>query len=144
MVKPPRHFWRIRILEIDDDVFVPVEQPVLPRMLGLVGHAAQMELRVAVEFFAVEPVKKRGRSGTIKATIVKAQSNLGHKRSEPDPPTESTDTRSKAHKDVRVDAESQAETPDAQQALFSASFLVRWRQPRNHSSPCRSKASNSV
>src|SRR5215472_13009705 len=89
MVKPPRHLWRIRILEIDDDVFVSVEQPVLPRMLGLVGHAAQMKLRVAVEFLAVEPVKKRGRSGTIKATIVKAQSNLGHKRSEPDPPTES-------------------------------------------------------
>src|SRR5215469_12589905 len=101
MIKPPGHFGRVRVLEIDDDILVSVEKPILPRVFCFVGHPAEAEFSFGVEMFPVETVEKRRRSGAIEAAIVKAQSDLGHRErislASPGVPVR----RSKAHYDVR-------------------------------------------
>jgi hypothetical protein len=82
-----------------------------------------MEFRLPVEFLPVKSVEKRRGRGPIKASVVETQSNLRHKPSMSDPPTESPATRSKANKDVRVFAESQVETFDARKRPFLGPFL---------------------
>src|SRR5467141_4030639 len=47
-------------------------------MRGAVGHAAEVEFGGGIEAFAVETVKQGGGSGTIEATIVKAEPYAGH------------------------------------------------------------------
>ena len=80
MVEPPGHFWRIRILEIDDHVLVAIEEPVFPWLHRPMGHAREVEIRVGVEAFPVKTIKERGGSGAIKAAVVEAQADSGHER----------------------------------------------------------------
>src|SRR3974377_82355 len=79
MIKPPGHFWRVGILEIDDDILIAVEKRILPGVFCFVGHPAEAEFSFGVEMFPVETVEKRRRSGAIEAAIVKAESDLGHR-----------------------------------------------------------------
>jgi hypothetical protein len=44
-----------------------------------VRHSREAEFRVLVEAFAIKTVKESGGSGAIKAAIVKAEPDLGHK-----------------------------------------------------------------
>ncbi len=41
-------------------------------------HSRKLEFRFAVNTFAVEAVEQRRRSGSVKAAVVKAQSDFGH------------------------------------------------------------------
>jgi hypothetical protein len=78
MVEPPGHFRRVRILEIDDSVFVAVEEAWSPRLGGPVGHASETKIRVGIELFLVETVEKSGGGGPIKAAVMEAQPDAGH------------------------------------------------------------------
>jgi hypothetical protein len=80
MVKPPGHLRRIRILEIDDHVFVAVKQPIFPGLHRAVRHTREVEIRVIMEAFPVKTIENRSGSGAIKATVVKAQADSGHER----------------------------------------------------------------
>ena len=80
MVKPPGHFRRIRILEIDDYVLVSVKQAIFPGLHRAVRHAREVEIRVSVKTFPVKTIENRGGSGAIKAAVVKAQADSGHER----------------------------------------------------------------
>src|SRR5229473_5186525 len=80
MVEPPGHFRGVGKFEIHDDVLVAIEEAGFPGLRGPVGHAREAELRVLVEAFAIKTVKESGGSSAIKAAIVKAEPDLGHKR----------------------------------------------------------------
>src|ERR1700757_4231810 len=79
MIEPPGDFWRIGIFEIDDGVFVAVKQPLFPGVLGLVGHAAEVEFGLGIETFPVKAVKKRCGSSAIETAIMETESDLGHR-----------------------------------------------------------------
>src|SRR4029077_21186507 len=78
MIEPPGHLRRIRVLEVNDDVLVAVEQAFFPRMLGFMGHAGEIKLGVGILAFAIKAVEQRGRGGTVETTIVKTESDIGH------------------------------------------------------------------
>jgi hypothetical protein len=80
MIEPPSHLGRVGILEIDDDVFVAVEQFVFPRLNCAVCHSSEMKLGIRVEALPIEAVEKCSGSGTVEAAVVEAQSNSGHER----------------------------------------------------------------
>src|SRR5215468_9455414 len=80
MVKPPGDLRGIRILEIHNDVLVAIEKVPFPGLCRTVSHAREMKPGVGIKPLAIEAVKKCGRSGAIKAAVVKAQSNFGHGR----------------------------------------------------------------
>jgi hypothetical protein len=80
MVKPPGHLRRIRILEVDDHVFVAIKQAIYPGLHRTMGHPREMEVRIIMEAFPVKTIEERGGSGAIKATVVKAQADSGHER----------------------------------------------------------------
>src|ERR1700757_4604672 len=78
VVKPPGDFRRVRILEIDDDVFVAIEKTCSPGLRSAMRHSGEMELCSRIIFFFVEAVKEsRGRC-TVKAAVMKAQPYTGH------------------------------------------------------------------
>jgi hypothetical protein len=79
MVEPPGHFRRIRKLKIHDDVFVAIEQAGFPGLRGAVSHPREAELCGIVKAFAIKAVEESGGSCAIKAAIVKAEPDLGHK-----------------------------------------------------------------
>src|SRR5260221_2930933 len=79
MVKPPGDFRRIGVLEINDGVFVAIEQALFPRMLGLMGHPAEAEFGLGIEVLPIKAVKKRRGSGAIETAIMETQSDLGHR-----------------------------------------------------------------
>src|SRR5438552_16027876 len=79
MDKPPRHFRRIRKLEIYNYIFVAVEEACFPGLLRAVRHPCKTELRALVKSLAIKPVKESGRSGAIKTAIVKTEPDLGHR-----------------------------------------------------------------
>ena len=80
MVEPPGHFRRIGVLEIHDDVLIPVEQTVRPGLRCAMRHAGQRELRIGIESFAVKTVKQRRGRCTVEAPVVKAESYSSHRR----------------------------------------------------------------
>src|SRR5207245_2324659 len=79
MVEPPRQFRRIGKFEIYNYIFVAVEQPRFPGLRCAVRHSREAEFCVLVKTFAVKPVKESGGSSAIKAAIVKAEPDLGHR-----------------------------------------------------------------
>jgi hypothetical protein len=78
VVEPPGDFGRVRVLEIDDGVFVAIEQAGSPRLRSPVGHAGEAELRRGIEFFLVKAVEKSGGGGAIKTAVVETQPDAGH------------------------------------------------------------------
>src|SRR5260221_5906651 len=83
MVEPPGHFRRIRILKIDDCVFIAVKQAGYPRLRGAMGHSSEVKFRFGVEAFLIEPIEQSGGGGAIKTTVVEAQAYSGHERAGP-------------------------------------------------------------
>jgi hypothetical protein len=79
MIEPPGQFRRIGKLEIHDDVFVAIEETRFPGLRGAVRHPREAELRGLVKSFAIKAVKESSRSSAVKAAIVKAEPDLGHK-----------------------------------------------------------------
>src|SRR5438552_18102556 len=79
MAEPPRHFRRIRKLEINNYIFVAVEEACFPALRRAVRHPSKTEVRCLVKSLAIKPVKESGRSGAIKTAIVKTEPNLGHR-----------------------------------------------------------------
>jgi len=79
MVEPPGHFRRIGKFEIDNYVFVAVEEARFPGLRGAVRHSRKAKFRVLVKTLAVKSVKESGGSGAIKTAIVKAEPDLGHR-----------------------------------------------------------------
>jgi hypothetical protein len=78
VVKPPGDFGRVGILEIDDGVFISIEEAGSPRLLRSVGHSGEAELGGGIEFFLVKAVEQSGGGGPIKASIVEAEPDAGH------------------------------------------------------------------
>jgi hypothetical protein len=78
MVEPPGNFRGIRILEIDDDIFVAVEEAVVPGLRGAVRHAGEAELGGGIEALAVKAVKESSGGGSVKATVVETEPDPGH------------------------------------------------------------------
>ncbi len=78
MVKPPGNFRGIRILEVDDNIFIAVEEAFIPGLRGAVRHAGEAELGGGVEALAVKAVKKSSGGGSVKATIVETEPDPGH------------------------------------------------------------------
>src|SRR5947199_7194785 len=79
MVEPPGHFRRVGKLEVHDDVFVAIKQSRFPGLRGAMSHPREAELRGLVKAFAIKAVEERSGSCAIKAAIVKAEPDLGHK-----------------------------------------------------------------
>jgi hypothetical protein len=79
MVEPPGDFGRIRVLEINDGIFVAVEETLFPRVLGLMSHPAEVEFGLGIKAFPVKAVKKRRGSSAIETAIMETQSDLGHR-----------------------------------------------------------------
>src|SRR6202035_446472 len=78
VVEPPADFGRVRVLEIDDGVFVAIEKTGSPRLRGAMGHAGKAEFRCGIEFLLVKAVEKSCRGGPIKTAVVEAQPDAGH------------------------------------------------------------------
>src|SRR5215472_13853311 len=78
MIEPPRHLWRIGILEIHDDVFVSVEDAVLPRLCRPVGHAGKFKFGVPVKFLKEKAVEESSGGRAVKAAIVETKPDLCH------------------------------------------------------------------
>jgi len=79
VVEPPGHFRRVGKFKIYDDVFVAIEQTRLPGLRRAVRHSGEAEFRILVESFAIKTVEESSGSSAIKAAIVKAEPDLGHK-----------------------------------------------------------------
>src|SRR4051812_16981932 len=75
MIKPPGDAGRIRILEIDDHIFIAVEYAVVERLTRAVSHARQPELAVRIHAFAIKSRKNSGGRGSIEAPVMKAQAD---------------------------------------------------------------------
>src|SRR5947207_972462 len=76
MVKPPRHFRRIRKLEIYNYIFVAVEEACFPGLRRAVRHPCKTELRALVKSLAIKHVKDSGGSRAIKTAIEKSEHEL--------------------------------------------------------------------
>src|ERR1700730_2134226 len=79
MIKPPGYLGRVRILEIHNHILVAVKQPVLPGVLGAVCHPREREIGAVVETLAIETIEQRSGCCAVETTVVKAESNLGHR-----------------------------------------------------------------
>jgi len=78
MVEPPGYFWRVGIFEINDRIFIAIEDAILPRRHSPVGHAAKSEFSVLIEALTVKAVKQRSRSRAVKTSIVEAKPCASH------------------------------------------------------------------
>lgn len=78
VVEPPGNFRRVRVLEIDDGVFVAIEEAGSPRLLRAMGHTCETELRGRIKRFLIKTIEQSSRGGAIKATIVETQPDAGH------------------------------------------------------------------
>jgi hypothetical protein len=76
MIEPPGNLRRARIFEINDHIFVAVKQPLLKGLDGTMGHAGITKDRLRINALAVKARKQSGRSRTIEATIVEAETDL--------------------------------------------------------------------
>src|SRR5690349_25088395 len=78
MIEPPGKLRRIRVLEVDNYVFIAVEDSALPGVARAVSHAAEMKLGGGVEAFAIKAIEERGGGGAVKAAIVKTEPYASH------------------------------------------------------------------
>ena len=78
VVEPPSDFGRVRVLKIDDGIFVAIEEAGSPGLRSPMGHACKAELRGGIEFFPVKAVEKSGGGGPIKTSVVEAEPDAGH------------------------------------------------------------------
>ena len=78
MIEPPGDLWRPGILEINDNILIAVEDAILPRLGGPVGHTGELELSAHVKFLSVKAVKKSRGGRAIKAAIVETEPYLFH------------------------------------------------------------------
>lgn len=78
VIEPPGDFRRVRVLEIDDGVFVAIEEAGSPRLGSTMGHTGEAELRGGIKRFLVKAIEQSSRGGAIKATIVETQPDAGH------------------------------------------------------------------
>jgi hypothetical protein len=79
MIEPPGYFRRIRIFEIDNDVFVAVKEAGLPWRHSAMGHARKMKFRGGVEALAIKAIEQGRRRSSVKAAIVEAKPYTGHR-----------------------------------------------------------------
>ncbi len=114
MVKPPGHARRARVFEIDDGVFIAVEQGFREGMPRLVRHPREMKLRARPDALPKKAVEDRRRRRAVEASVVKAQSNFDRVRHSPPSlhPIAKHKSRWKALKDGRVRQECQDEKED--------------------------------
>src|SRR5580658_561279 len=78
VVEPPSYFGGVRVLEINDGVFVAIKEAGSPRLRCAMSHAGETELGGRIELFSVKAVEESGGGGPIEATVVKAQPYAGH------------------------------------------------------------------
>ena len=78
MVEPPSELWGIGIFEVDDDIFVAVENIAFPGLRGAMGHAGEAKFGVAVKAFAIKTIEERSRGGAVEAAVVKTEPYTGH------------------------------------------------------------------
>jgi len=71
MIKPPRQAIRAGIFEIDDRVFVRVEQSRIKQLPCAVHQAAIAKLRLGIDALPVEAREHCRRAGSVKTPIMK-------------------------------------------------------------------------
>jgi hypothetical protein len=70
MVKPPSQLFVVRILEIDNLIFIPVEKRILEDLRRFVRHSRVFELGPWVYLSANKAAEKRSGSGAVEAMVV--------------------------------------------------------------------------
>ena len=70
MIEPPRKVRIIRVFEIDNGVFVAVEQAVFEDLAGPVRHAGITKFRVGIDGSADKTAEKCSRRRAVEAVIV--------------------------------------------------------------------------
>ena len=76
MIEPPGEARGARVFEVDDGVFVAVEDSVFERGGGLVGHASELEVGGGINALAIKAGEDGGRGGAVEAFIVKENVNF--------------------------------------------------------------------
>src|SRR5579875_444279 len=104
VVKPPSKARRAGIFEIDDCIFVAVENSRVEGLRSAVNHATVAKFRTRVDAFAVEARKHGSRCGAIEAFVMKTDPDF---HSGPAFHTARNPPASKANKDGRATRESQ-------------------------------------
>src|ERR1700677_2677293 len=93
MIEPPRQFWRIRIFEVHDGIFIAIEDVVFKRVRRLMGHPRVVKVGFGVYALAIETGKNSCRRGPIETFVVETNSNFQSLLllwlDEPDPKVES-------------------------------------------------------
>ena len=75
MVKPPGQAVAWGIFEIDDGVFIAIENTYVKQLPGPVHHPGVVELGLGINAGAIETREHGGRTGAIKTLIVKADAD---------------------------------------------------------------------
>src|SRR5215470_17343500 len=70
MIEPPRQFWRRRVLEIDNRIFIAVEHVFVEKIAGPVQQTAVVHLSLLIDSFVIKPGEGGRRSDAVKAVTV--------------------------------------------------------------------------
>ena len=70
VIEPPRDSRRWRVLEVDDGILVAGEVFLVEQRTGAMHQSNVLELDVLADAFAIEPRKKRRRTGSVKTLVV--------------------------------------------------------------------------
>jgi hypothetical protein len=70
VIEPPGQFRVARIFEVDNGVFVSIEQAVFEDLGGPMGHACVPEAGIRVERTPEEAAEERGRGGAVETVVV--------------------------------------------------------------------------
>jgi hypothetical protein len=78
VVEPLRELRGAGIFEVNDGVFIAIEDSIFERTRGFVSHACVKEFGVVVDAFAVEAREDGGRRSSVEASVVKTKAKLHH------------------------------------------------------------------
>ena len=70
VIEPPCQLVGSAVLEIDDDVFISVEQLFVEKLLSTMKQTGQRELGIGIETPPEEFREHSGRTGAVEATVV--------------------------------------------------------------------------
>ena len=76
MIKPPGQFFRGRILEVDDRIFVAVEQREIEKVSRTMQQTAVVDFRFRMNAFFVEAREGCGRGDAVEAVTVIKQTKF--------------------------------------------------------------------